>query len=79
MSAHAITAPFMAALRYEMRIGNVSGETEQHLKHEFRNLGQGASRDVLAGAVTAEIMRLEQQAAALTRLREGYLADPAPA
>jgi hypothetical protein len=34
---------FITALQQEQRIGNVSSETEQHLKHEFRKLGRDAS------------------------------------
>jgi hypothetical protein len=65
---------FIAALQAEQRIGKVSYETEQHLKHEFRKLGGPvASRTVLAIAVDAEISRLEQQAATLRRLRETLL------
>ena len=55
---------FLAALQAEQRIGNVSYETEQHLKHEFRKLGGGyATSSVLAVAVDAEIDRLERRAA----------------
>lgn len=59
---------FITALQQEQRIGNVSSETEQHLKHEFRKLGKDASNTMLAVAVTAEIERLERQAATLRRL-----------
>ena len=60
---------FIADLQRERRSGNVSSETEQHLKHEFRKLGRGASDAMLAMAVEAEINRLERQAATLRRLR----------
>jgi hypothetical protein len=43
-------AEFIARLQSERRGGNVSGETEQHLKHEFRKLGRGAS-DLMLSAV----------------------------
>lgn len=56
---------FITALQAEQNIGNVSSETEQHLKHEFRKLGRDASRTMLADAVDAEINRLERQAATL--------------
>jgi hypothetical protein len=47
---------FIAALQCEQMIGNVSSETEQHLKHEFRKLGgSNASDTILAVAVTVEI------------------------
>jgi hypothetical protein len=62
---------FIAALQTELRVGNVSYETEQHLKHEFRKLGWGASVPMLAAAVDAEIERLDSQAATLRRLRAG--------
>jgi hypothetical protein len=47
----------------EQKIANVSAEAEQHLKHEFRNLGNEASDTILAAPVEAEINRLERQAA----------------
>jgi hypothetical protein len=69
-----IAGQFISALQQEQRIGNVSSETEQHLKHEFRKLGgSDASGTILATAVDAEIDRLERQAAALRRLRESLL------
>jgi len=64
---------FISALQTEQSIGNVSSETEQHLKHEFRVLGRDASSTSLAEAVDAEIERLERQAATLRRLRDGLL------
>ena len=65
-----LAGPFVTALQRELRIGNVSSETEQHLKHEFRKLGgPTASQAILAEAVDAEIERLEHQAATLRRLR----------
>ncbi len=66
-----IAGDFVTALQREQRIGNVSAETEQHLKHEFRKLGRDASTTLLAAAVNAEIDRLERQAATLRRLRAG--------
>jgi hypothetical protein len=69
-----IAGDFIAAVQLEQRIGNVSSESEQHLKHEFRKLGGGdASRTILAAAVDAEINRLERQAATLRRFRESLL------
>ncbi len=68
-----IAGNFITDLQAERRIGNVSYETEQHLKHEFRKLGRDASPPMLAAAVDAEINRLERQAAALRRLRAGLL------
>jgi hypothetical protein len=68
-----IARNFIAALQQEQRIGNVSSETEQHLKHEFRKLGGDASHTMLAAAVNAEIDRLERQAATLRLLQEGLL------
>ena len=64
---------FITDLQREQKIGNVSSETEQHLKHEFRKLGSKASHDMLAAAVQAEIDRLEIQAATLRRMRESLL------
>jgi hypothetical protein len=69
-----IALDFITALQQQLRIGKVSSETEQHLKHEFRKLGRDASGPTLAVAVEAEIARLEIQAATLRRLRESLLA-----
>ena len=63
-----IAGQFIADLQREQKIGNVSYETEQHLKHEFRKLGKDATGLMLAAAVEAEIERLERQAATLRRL-----------
>lgn len=68
-----IAGNFIADLQAEQRLGNVSSETEQHLKHEFRKLGRNASGPTLAAAVDAEVERLERQAATLRRLRAGLL------
>jgi hypothetical protein len=64
---------FITDLQREQKLGNVSTETEQHLKHEFRKLGGKASHEMLAAAVEAEINRLERQAATLRRMRESLL------
>jgi hypothetical protein len=63
-------AEFIAELQQERRGGNVSNETEQHLKHEFRKLGREASDLILSAAIGSEIDRLEREAATLRRLRE---------
>jgi hypothetical protein len=60
---------FVADLQNELRSGNVSSATEQHLKHEFRKLGRDASGTTLASAIGSEIDRLERAAATLRRLR----------
>jgi hypothetical protein len=62
---------FINGLQRERRSGNVSGETEQHLKHEFRRLGWDAPDAALAAAVAAEIERLDREAATLRKLRAG--------
>ena len=49
--------------------GNVSSETEQHLKHEFRTLGRDALDLALAAAVGSEIDRLSREAETLRKLR----------
>jgi hypothetical protein len=64
---------FIAQLQNERRAGNISGETEQHLKHEFRKLGRQASSSTLWSAIAAEIDRLEQEAATLRKLRASVL------
>jgi hypothetical protein len=67
---------FIVELQQEQRRGNVSSETEQHLKHEFRGLGADASASTLAVAVDEEIGRLDRQAATLRRLRAALLSVP---
>ena len=51
-------AEFIAQLQQERRGGNVSNETEQHLKHEFRKLRRQASDLFLSAAIGSEIDRL---------------------
>ena len=68
-----MTAPaaeFIAQLQQERRCGNVSGETEQHLKHEFRKLGRDASAPTLSATVGSEIGRLKRESETLGRLRD---------
>ena len=65
-----IAGQFIAELQRERRSGNVSSETEQHLKHEFRTLGRDASDLTLAAAIGAEIDRLSREAATLRKLRD---------
>jgi hypothetical protein len=60
---------FIAELQKEHRSGNVSSETEQHLKHEFRSLGRNAKDAAFAAAIGLEVDRLEREAATLRRLR----------
>jgi hypothetical protein len=62
-------AQFIAELQKERRSGNVSSETEQHLKHEFRSLGRNAMDAAFATAIGLEVDRLEREAATLRRLR----------
>ena len=64
---------FISELQRERRNGNVSSETEQHLKHEFRKLGWDASDATLAAAIGSEIDRLDREAATLRKLRAGLL------
>jgi hypothetical protein len=64
-----IAGQFIAELRRERRSGNVSLETEQHLKHEFRKLGWDATDPTLAAAIGVEIDRLKREAATLHKLR----------
>src|SRR5579862_7264340 len=72
-------AEFIAQLQSERRGGHVSGETEQHLKHEFRKLGGNASDLILSAAVGSEINRLEREAATLRKLREPRCSPRHPA
>jgi len=64
-----IAGQFIADLQRERRSRNVSSETEQHLKHEFRKLGWDAPQSALAAAAGEEIDRLDREAATLRRLR----------
>ena len=65
-----IAGQFIAELQRERRSGNVSSETEQHLKHEFRKLGRDASDLTLVATIGAEIDRLSREAATLSKLRD---------
>ena len=62
-------AQFIAELQKERRSGNVSSETEQHLKHEFRSLGPNATDAAYSTAIGLEVDRLEREAVTLRRLR----------
>jgi hypothetical protein len=64
-----IVGQFIAEVQRERRSGNVSSETEQHLKHEFRKLARDACDSTLAAAVAPEIDRLSREAATLHKLR----------
>jgi hypothetical protein len=64
---------FISDLQDERRSGNISSETEQHLKHEFRELGRDATDVILAAAIGAEIDRLEREGATLRKLRSRLL------
>jgi hypothetical protein len=65
-----IAGQFITELQRERRSGNVSSETEQHLKHEFRKLGWDASDSTLVAAIGVEIDRLTREAATLRKLRD---------
>jgi hypothetical protein len=65
-----IAGQFIAGFQRERRSGNVSSESEQHLKLEFRKLGCDASDPILAAAIGAEIDRLSREAAMLRKLRD---------
>jgi hypothetical protein len=45
---------FSAELQRERRSGNVSSETELHLKHEFRKLGWNAPASTLGGGAVGQ-------------------------
>jgi hypothetical protein len=64
-----IAGKFIADLQKERRSGNVSSETEQHLKHEFRRLGWLASDASLCALIELEVGRLEQEASTLRALQ----------
>ncbi len=58
-----------AALRSEREKGNLSAETDHHLRHELRRRGWGAPDAVLMEPISLEIDRLEREAATLRGLR----------
>jgi hypothetical protein len=64
---------FISDLQDERRSGNISSETEQHLKHEFRKLGRDATDVILATAIGAEVDRLEREAATLRKVQSRLL------
>jgi hypothetical protein len=61
---------FIASLRAERLKGNVSQDTEHHLKNELRRLGWNAADDTLAQVIVAEITQLEREANTLRTLRD---------
>jgi hypothetical protein len=58
------------ALRTERQNGNLSAETEAHLRHEMRRRGWQSDEARLVEPITQEIDRLEREAATLRKLRE---------
>ncbi len=58
-----------AALGAERRKGNLSAETEQHLRHELRRAGWQSDDSALVEPISLEIERLEREAATLRKLR----------
>jgi hypothetical protein len=59
---------FITELQNERRRGNISAETEQHLRHEFRKLGP-VTEKTRARAIGAEAQRLEREARTLRRMQ----------
>ena len=57
------------ALRTERQKGNLSAETEAHLRHELRRRGWQSDDARLLEPISQEIARLEREAATLRRLR----------
>ena len=68
-----LTIRLLVELQKERQRGTISGETEQHLKHEFRKLGRTASFETLAAAVRSESDRLEREAAFLRQMEKAIL------
>ncbi len=60
-----------AALQAERQRGNLSAETEHHLRHELRRAGWRSEDAVLIEPLSREIERLEREAATLRKLRAG--------
>jgi hypothetical protein len=57
------------ALRAERQKGNLSAETEAHLRHELRRRGWHSDEARMVEPITLEIERLEREAATLRKLR----------
>lgn len=64
-----------AALGAERRKGNLSAETEHHLRHELRRRGWQAEDAALVEPLSLEIERLEREAATLRKLRADIFGD----
>jgi hypothetical protein len=60
---------FVAELGRQRRNGNLSSDTEQQVKQEFRRLGWEAEDAKLVAAVGSEIDRLEREPATLRKMR----------
>ncbi len=67
---------FIAALKGELRNGNLSDASEQHLRYEFRRIGWDAPDDRFAASISEEIGRLEREIATLRRLRASCFGLP---
>ena len=63
---------FLSELRSSLRYGHLSSESEAHLRHMFRVLGQNSDPQQLAAQVDREVERLEREASLLKRLRQRF-------
>lgn len=61
---------FVASLKREMRVGQVTAQTEHHLRREFSQIGWNRDDTLHAAKVDEEIRRLEAEVRVLRTLRE---------
>jgi hypothetical protein len=76
--AHQTISAFVASLKYEMRLGRVTPQTEHHLRREFSGIGWDRDDALHALKVDEEIGRLETQARVLRTLREAAFGAMSP-
>ena len=76
MTEQSVSA-FVAAVKEQMRLGNVTANTEHHLRREFSQLGWDRDHSFHAAKVDLEIGRLEKEAETLRTLRKAWFGEPA--
>jgi len=70
---------FVSAVKEQMRLGNVTANTEHHLRREFSQLGWDRDHAFHAAKVDQEVGRLEREAETLRALRAAWFGEPATA
>jgi hypothetical protein len=74
MSKQSVRA-FVAAVKEQMRLGNVTASTEHHLRREFQGVGWDREEALHAAKVDFEIGRLEREAQTLRVLRNTWFGE----